>query len=193
MAKQTKNKNEKMNPFLWFLIVIIIPILFALILAYIVFSMAGVNVTNWMKDKASTVPVVSSLITTDEEKNSEQRNEKFKTALDNKDAEIESLTQEIMDLEGTIEKLERDLLKSEKRNTDNAENETEPEDEVITVKKMSGSFKDMDPEQAALIIQRLDKDIAVSILKSMSNKVRGSILEVMDPEQAAELTEEIID
>ena len=192
MAKQTKNKNKKMNPFLWFLIAIIIPILFALILAYIIFSMAGVNVSSWVKDKASTIPVVSSMIITDEEKSLEHRNEKLVTALDNKDAEIETLTQEIINLEGTIEKLERDLLKLEKRNPDSEENEAEPENEV-TVKQMSGSFKDMDPEQAALIIQRLDKEIAVSILKSMSNKVRGSVLETMDPEQAAELTEQIID
>src|SRR5699024_2818706 len=192
MAKQTKNKNKKMNPLLWFLIAIIIPILFALILAYIIFSMAGVNVSSWVKDKASTIPVVSSMIITDEEKSLEHRNEKLVTALDNKDAEIETLTQEIINLEGTIEKLERDLLKLEKRNQDSEENEAEQENEV-NVKQMSGSFKDMDPEQAALIIQRLDKEIAVSILKSMSNKVRGSVLETMDPEQAAELTEQIID
>src|SRR5699024_5850523 len=128
----------------------------------------------------------------DLEKSLEHRNEKLVTALDNKDAEIETLTQEIINLEGTIEKLERDLLKLEKRNPDSEENEAEPENEV-TVKQMSGSFKDMDPEQAALIIQGLDKEIAVSILKSMSNKVRGSVLETMDPEQAAELTEQIID
>src|SRR5699024_11702267 len=67
--------SDLMNPFLWFLIAIIIPILFALILAYIIFSMAGVNVSSWVKDKASTIPVVSSMIITDEEKSLEHRSE----------------------------------------------------------------------------------------------------------------------
>src|SRR5699024_6530208 len=142
MAKQTKNKNKKISAFLWFLIAIIIPILFALILAYIIFSMAGVNVSSWVKDKASTIPVVSSMIITDEEKSLEHRNEKLVTALDNKDAEIETLTQEIINLEGTIEKLERELLKLEKRNKKSEEKEEEQEKKITYEKKIEKLERD---------------------------------------------------
>lgn len=188
MPKQEKNK--KLNPFLWFLIAIIIPGIFAIILAYIIFTMAGVNVGDWLKDKGSTVPVVSSFIKSEEQEGLKQMNEKLELALEDKEEEIELLTMDVEQLQGTIDQLEKDLLKIEKRNEYDAmaENE-EKENESVTVKQMAGSFKDMKPEQAALIIERLNNETALAILNAVSNKIRGEILEAMKPEQAAELTE----
>lgn len=190
-----KDKSNKMNPLLWFLVAVVIPILFALILAYIIFSIAGVNVSGWIKDKTADMPIVSSMMLSEEEQDLKRRNEKLETSVEDKDKEIEQLNHNIDDLEGTIDGLEKDVLKLEKNSTDNEEEddgESEEDDVSMTTKQMAGSFKDMEPEQAALIIQRLDQDTAVSILTAMSNKVRGHVLEAMDAEQAADLTKELI-
>src|SRR5690625_7366688 len=77
MKNKINNKTNRVNPLTWFLIAIVIPVVFAIILAYIIFSMAGVDAAAWVKDKVSTVPVVSSLVTTEEEKNYQEKNEKL--------------------------------------------------------------------------------------------------------------------
>lgn len=189
-----KDKKNKMNPLLWFLVAIVIPIFFALILAYVIFSIAGVNVSGWIKDKTADMPVVSSMLLSEEEQDLKRRNEKLKTSVEDKDKEIEQLNQSIEDLEETIDGLEKEMLKLEKNSTNSEEDddEVEEDDEGMTTKQIAGSFKDMEPEQAALIIQRLDQETAVSILTAMSNKVRGHVLEAMDAEQAANLTKELV-
>lgn len=194
MADYTKTKKNKINPFLWFLIAIVIPVVFAVILAYIIFSMAGVDATKWVKDKMSAVPVVSSFVTTEEEKDLEKQNEKLKISIKEKETEIEQLIEDVGNLEGVIDQLEKEVLKLEKKNTDNnGLDDDEEQNDDMSLRQMSQTFKDMDPEQAALIIQRLKNESAVPILNTLSNKVRGKIFEEMEPDQAAELTQLLID
>ncbi|WP_042223768.1 MotE family protein [Oceanobacillus manasiensis] len=197
MEKELKEEKKKTNPFLWFLFAIVIPLLIALVIAAIAFSMAGVNVMDWIKEKGSGVPVVSSLITEPEKESGEEALEQTAEQLTAKDEEIEQLNQQVQDMKAIIDRLEEEAIILENRNKQNeatAEMDKEEEETAnSTIQTIASSFKDMDGEQAALIIQDLDNQTAISILKEVSNKVRGAILAEMEPAKAADLTKRFID
>src|SRR5699024_11679853 len=76
--------------------------------------MAVVDAAASIKDKIFTVPLVSSLITTEKEKNYQEKNEKLQLAIDEKDNEVEQLTADVESLENVIEQLEKEVLKLKK-------------------------------------------------------------------------------
>ncbi|CDO02232.1 hypothetical protein BN988_00689 [Oceanobacillus picturae] len=196
MEKDLKIEKKKMNPFLWFLFAIVIPLLIAVVIAVIAFSMAGVNVMEWVKEKGSNIPVVSSLIESPEGESVEQTPDHASEQLAAKNEQIEQLNQQVQDMETTIDRLEEEAVILENRNKQNeatAEVEADSESENSSISTIASSFKDMDSEQAALIMQDLDNQTAVSILEEVSNKVRGAILAEMEPAKAAELTKIFID
>lgn len=194
MVKQTKEEKKKINPIVGVLFAIVIPIILAVTLAIIIFA-AGVDVVDWAKEKGSTIPVISSFITTPQEENIQRGEEQVQAEMERKDTEIEELNQNVIDLESTIEQMEQEIVKLENNNGDsNQANELEvTEGERDTVKTVSNSFKDMDKEQAALIMADLEEETAISILQEVSSEVRGEILEEMETEAAASLTQLLID
>ena len=190
MAKQKLlDEKEKMNPFLWFLFAIVIPAIIAITLTIIVFAVAGVDVVGWAKKTGNNIPVLSSIITTDDEAREIEKEENVQERIETKDSEIEQLNQEKLNLEGTIEKLEQKITKLE-RDLDVVNQE--PEDTTKTVKQISSSFTKMKSEQAALILEQLDTNAAFLILSEMSNEDRGLVMENMDPEKAADITKRFI-
>ncbi|HLQ98145.1 MAG TPA: hypothetical protein VK135_05590, partial [Candidatus Dormibacteraeota bacterium] len=68
MAKDLSNKQKKTNPILWFLFAIVIPVIIALILTFIILMATGTDISGWAKNTGSKIPVISSFITTEEEK-----------------------------------------------------------------------------------------------------------------------------
>jgi flagellar protein FlbB len=190
MAKQKLiDEKVKMNPFLWFLFAIVIPVIIAITLTIIVFAVAGVDVVGWAKNTGNNIPVLSSIITTDDEARELEKEKNVQARIETKDTEIEQLNQEKLSLEGTIEELEQKITKLE-RDLDVANQQ--PEDTNKTVKQISSSFTKMKSEQAALILEQLDTDTAFTILSEMSNEDRGLVMENMDPEKAANIAQRFI-
>lgn len=193
MENEIRNKKKKTNPILWFLFAIVIPIIIALILTLIILAFSGVDVAGWAKNTGSKIPVISSFITTEEEKEYQQEIEKAEAKIVNQQAEIETLTAEIANLEFQVEQLEQDIVKVENRGLNEGieatENESEADEQASQLKKLSASFKEMDKKQAALIFQDLDKELAISVLQELPNDIRGGILEAMDSKQAVKLVE----
>jgi flagellar protein FlbB len=185
------DEKEKMNPFLWFLFAVIIPVIIAITLTVIVLGVAGVNVMDWAKNTGNNIPIISSMITTDEEARELEKEQNIQSRLDAKDAEVEQLSQEKLNLEGTIERLEQQIAKLE-RDLDVAKQVPVEESSNKTVKQISSSFTKMKNEQAALILQQLDTDAAFMILSEMSNEERGLVMGKMDPEKAAEIAKRFI-
>lgn len=190
-------QNKKTNPILWFLFAIVIPMVVMLVLIYTVLLLTGVDVNGWLKSAGKKVPVISSMITTEEEKSYEELEEKFNELKTEHDTTKNSYVTEIESYKSTIEQLRDEIEELEaqlqfvKENNEDDPSLTASEEEMI--KKMSASFKTMKPKQAALIFADLDKNIAVELLNTVSNDVRGKILEAMEPKLAAELTELLID
>lgn len=188
MAKVKEENKKKTNPILWTLFAIVIPLMIVSVIAVFVLSLVGVDVTGWMKEKGSNIPVVSSLVTTDEEKDLKRQLEQANETIESQAEEIEALNQEIEHLEGIIEDLELDMERIENRNESE---ESLLEDSDLTdeeeIKRVASSFRKMDPEDAAQIIQNLDQTNAIAILSNLSGDVRGDILAEMEPRQAAEI------
>lgn len=185
-----KNTKKKMNPILWFLFAIVIPLVVAGTLTVVILTFTGVDVLGWAKDKGSNIPVVSSFIKTDEEVEAEEQQEKLESTITKQKEEITSLEESVNNLESAIDQFELDIIKLENKESSevNASEENEEKVEAVdTVKTLSASFKKMNKKQAALIFQDLDKTIAVSLMQELPNDVRGGILEAMDPKQAADL------
>ncbi|MFC4557118.1 MotE family protein [Virgibacillus kekensis] len=191
MAKDKTKQKEKLNPLLWFFFAIVIPLAVAVTLTVIIFSAAGVDAIGWMKNTANNVPVLAKVVKTDQEKDQQRTEEKLKDAIASKDEKISSLTQEVSNLESTIDDLEQEIIKLE--NSNKKKNETEiqndEQNERKPVETISSSFKDMDSEQAAQILENMKAELAVSILKNLKDDVRGSIFEAMDAQKAADLTQ----
>ncbi|MGM0940111.1 MAG: MotE family protein [Bacillota bacterium] len=195
MAKKNNTDKRKMNPVLWFLFAIVIPIIITIALATVVLSIAGIDVTGWLKDKGNNIPVVSSFVETDKEKQLKREDESVKAMMSDKDAEIEQLKVDLTDKEATVEQLEQEIMKLENNQANENEEQSDDEQvkkEVTTVKTIANSFKDMDPDQAANILQELEQETALAIMKELSNDTRGSILESMNAETAAKLTQQFI-
>lgn len=192
MENMEKKSGTKPNPILWFVFILVIPTIVATTLAIIILGVAGIDVVSWAKDKASQVPVVSTWIEEDEEKKLEEQNEKAEAKIVKQNEEISQLKQEITDLEGTIDQLNQEILKLESKSESTTINDESEKEDVDSIKKMSASFKEMKSKQAALIMEDLQDDIAIDILKELSNDTRGSILEAMDPSKAAHLTTLIV-
>lgn len=188
MAKVKEENKKKTNPILWTLFAIVIPLMIVSVIAVFVLSLVGVDVTGWMKEKGSNIPVVSSLVTTDEEKDLKRQLEQANETIESQAEEIEALNQEIEHLEGIIEDLELEMERIENRNESE---ESLLEDSDLTdeeeIKRVASSFRKMDPEDAAQIIQNLDQTNAIAILSNLSGDVRGDILAEMEPRQAAEI------
>ncbi|MGM8211752.1 MotE family protein [Virgibacillus sp. W0430] len=191
MAKLTEKKSKKTNPFIGFLFVVVIPLIVAIVLTIIIMVVAGVDVERWIKKTGSQIPVVSSVVKTDEEKEHEQQQIKAKDIIEKQKSDIKQLTAEISSLQATNDELKQKIVKLEKANEEERNNQTEAE-QSNTVKKASTSFRKMDKEKAARIFQNLDKSSAVSILIELPNDVRGEILGEMEPTLAAELTERLL-
>lgn len=204
MAKKNKENKNKMNPILWFFVAIVMPIVVALTITVIILMIAGVDITGWVKNK--NIPIVSSLVSdSDSDIAMNDSNKNMDKKLEAKEEEIESLKNNIADLEGTNDDLELKIVKLENQAKSNQnassepnepskkdENSEEPNEPKESVKKMANTFRKMDAKQAALIIEDLDKDMALDLLKGLSNDARGNILQEMEPKTAAKFAEKFM-
>ena len=187
-----KEKKQRRHPILLFVFAVVIPLIIVIALTIAVLSFAGVDAIGWMKDKGGTMPVVSSLITSIEEEESEKKLARANETIAMQKEELDDLTREITSLEDIIDQQEIDIKRLENRTIDEEENEENEGENNDEVKQASSSFRKMEPENAAQIIQNLDKNTAVSILSNLSGDVRGKILAEMESKNAAELTEEML-
>lgn len=186
-------QSKETNPILWFLFAVVIPMVIALILTAIVLSAAGVNVSGWVQKATQNIPVLSTFIQTDEEKDAQDMIRKLESKIDEKDQEIlelERLNEEmefmIDHLEDELEQLEKSLVEVEELADEQEQGEHQSKE---TFQEFSVSFAEMDKRKAALIISELDDDISIAILNELSSEERGDILGAMESEKAAHLTE----
>lgn len=115
----------------------------------------------------------------------EQANE----TIQNQAEEIDVLNQEIQHLENMLDDLELEIEKLENKNkSEEALLEGSDLSNEEELKQVAASFRKMDPESAAQIIQNLDQSNAIAILSSLSGDVRGNILAEMEPGKAAQIT-----
>ncbi len=192
MAKMEQKEKKKMNPLLWTLFAIIIPLIIVIVIISIILGIAGFNIIDWTKEKGSEIPIVSHFISTEEERDAAQEIERITTALKNRDEEIEQLNLQIDDLEANITDLEQEILRKEQiidssEQVNAVQEATEPESDD-RMKQIAKTYQEMKSAKAAAILELMEQDEVIIILQELPNDVRGNILQAMDAEFAAAIT-----
>lgn len=184
MAKSEQAKQEGGKRVQWFFFVIVIPIVFAITLTLIIFTLLGINVFEQAEKYANQVPGLSQMVTTDDEKNQVDETSQLEATIANNNAQIEQLEQEVSSKDATIEDLNLQIENLEEELNATKENNEKTSEKVSD---LATSFQGMDADQAAPIISNMSEALAVQVLQQISSEERGEILGSMDPEVAANL------
>ncbi len=196
LSKQSSNlqtKEKKTNPIIWIIFGVLVPMIVAAVIAVVIMSIAGVNVGEWVKQTSSNLPIISSLIKTDEDKSIEELEEKLAQMIEKKDREIAELEATIDEQVYQIDQLSEEVLVAEQQllaheHNEEVEHEQEKQPQN-TIKEMAASYQKMNHNQAAKIIEEMDRTLALALLNELPNDVRGKIIEKMDGENAVIITE----
>ena len=134
LLNEQKQESKKYNKIQWFFVVIVIPSIFALIVAAIVASFAGVDVWGKAKELSDKIPFVA----TDKEKVAQQKVEEMEKRVTELNTEIQFRDDTIAELETemdgkeqeiqnlTLEKEQLEMQMDELRNAEDNVNESQP-------------------------------------------------------------------
>lgn len=183
------NEEKKSNKFQWFVFTGLIPILFAVVVALIIFSFAGINVFDKAKEFGGKVPILSDFLSKEEAKtekewetniiqlegeikDKEAKIEKLQTELDGKDKEVERANLEVQQLQLQIEELNA-IQEGNKR----------------AFKDIIKTYETMSAKKVAPIISQMNDEEAIKILTNVNANTLAAIMENLSPENAAKYTE----
>lgn len=192
----SKQKEGKKNLFTWIVFAVLLPLLITVVIAIFILNLAGVDVGGWSKDKLANVPGIASIIKTDDYKELETKLTDAEERNASQQETISDLENEVASLEDIVEDLEVDLKKANKRQeNEQKDGEEAPEDDDADaeVKKAAASFRKMDAEKAAGIVEKLDEATAIQVLTVLPGEVKGNILAEMDAKAAADLMEAMLE
>ena len=198
MASNVHNEKKKINPILWLLFAVILPLLIVIVIIIVILNFAGFSVIDWTKEKGSELPVISNFITSPEEDALDEEVSRLTEELETKTIEVEQLEGQIADLEMTIDQMEQDTVQEEAisapRETEGEETEDEAIEEIDqSLRDVAKTFEEMKAASAADILGNMEEEQIVLILKELPNDARGDILQAMEAEFAATLAAEMLD
>ncbi len=190
MDKTDEGREEsKSNPIQWFLLVVLIPVLFAVTVALIVSTVAGVNVFEAAKEFGEKVPVFSNIFSKDSEDDIDQL-EKDRIELEgqikNREAKIDQLQSK---LENQDKEMERAQLEKERLLQEIDELSAIQEDSKRAFKDIVRTYETLSAKKAAPIISQMNEVEALRILTTIKPEALASLLEEMEPAKAAQFTE----
>ena len=187
-------EKSKISKFQWFL-VIFISLIFAVTVALIVFTVAGVNVVEKAKVMSEKIPFIESDHKNEEKGNPAKENEKVSMKLEKLETEIENKKKEIDKLEGIIDKRDKAILKAgaEKQQLQTEMNQLKDSQHGSkqAFKNIIRTYETMAPKKSAPIITEMNDDDAVEILSSMKAATLAKVLEQMTTADAARLTKKL--
>ncbi|WP_066193877.1 MULTISPECIES: MotE family protein [Gracilibacillus] len=185
MAKNSsKQKEKKAGMFQW-LMVIVVPLIFAAIITVIILSVMGVDVMKHTKETLNKVPFLSEYVTTDDEAYYQHQLTNRDQSIEQLQARVEELEVELETSQGTVTDLEEELAEASVESVELGNSEETPEEEDDNLEELSESFLAMKPEEAAPIIENLADEVAIPLLTLMDAEARGEIMAVMESEVAA--------
>lgn len=178
---------KKYSKIQWFFVVILIPTIFALMVAVLVASVAGINVVDKAKEFSEKLPFMP----TDEEVRQEKKINEMETKLTELQAEVKDREEAIKELENEIEGKDKQLetLKLEKEQLQIQINElTNTKEGQQSFKDIVSTFEKMSAKNAAPIITQMNEEESIKILSSLKPDILSAILEKMEPDVAAKFT-----
>ena len=192
MSKQNKKKSE--GKLQVFFMVVLIPAVFAIILAAVVLYYLGFNIGDQMRNIAGVLPFIESeevmegeeeLTTEEYIAQLERENQTLTRDTEDLQRQVESQEEEILQLEEELLLLQSgEALEDGEMEGDTVEASADLNDIVRTLQEMTAS-------RAADIMEELPQDQAVTYLQLMNNRARADILSRMEAETAAVLISQL--
>lgn len=187
-------EEDKIGKFQWFL-VIFIPLVFAITVALIVFTVAGVNVMDKAKEITAKIPL-TDLLQKDEEKASppqeigkdSKRLAKLETEIKDKEKEIEKLESIIDTRDKAFQKAEAEKQQLQVELNQLKESQ---DGSKQALKDIIRTYETMAPKKSAPIISEMNDEDALKILASMKADTLAKVLEQMATSDAARLTKKL--
>ncbi|MCP8616520.1 MotE family protein [Salirhabdus salicampi] len=174
--------KEKPNKLQSFIFVIFIPTVFAITLMLVVLSVIGVDITSHAKAFGKNVPFLSAFILDEDAEELEAKHRELEQTIKDKDQYIQQLEFENGQQKKDLESLQQEVEMLSQKLDETEHTEQKREEKIKTV---TTSFKDMEPEEAANILEKMKEQDILLIMTDLSAKQRGEILAAMDSEKAA--------
>jgi len=190
MAQKVEEKNsQEENKFHWFLMVVAIPSLFAVVIALVALSILGINIFETAKDIGGKVPFISQYVSEENQpsteefekniisleaeiKDREAKMEQLQSKIDSKDTQLKRMELEKAQLQAQIEELTA-IQEENKR----------------AFREIVKTYETMSAKSAAPIISNMDTSEAVKILTNIKPESLAAIMEKLPAEEAAKYTE----
>lgn len=193
MAKRQDNQNKKISLIQW-LFLIIIPLILAISIAFIILSILDLNPGAKVKELANQIPVINQIVTTEEEAAIERKENQLEnqiTALKSDksglEADLSAQEVELHQLNQEIERLSHLLEQSLNDNESQVELESQDGLKIVI-----DTYQKMSAKSAAQILTNMKNADAIRILAELDEELRAAILSALDPESAANFTEQLL-
>lgn len=193
MAKRQDNQNKKISLIQW-LFLIIIPLILAISIAFIILSILDLNPGAKVKELANQIPVINQIVTTEEEAAIERKENQLQnqiTALKSDksglEADLSAQEVELNQLNQEIERLSHLLEQSLNDNESQVELESQDGLKIVI-----DTYQKMSAKSAAQILTNMKNADAIRILAELDEELRAAILSALDPESAANFTEQLL-
>ena len=191
MSKQKPKKTE--GKLQVFFMVVLIPAVFAIILAAVVLYYLGFNVGDQVRNAAAALPFVESeeAIEGEEELSTEEYIAQLERENQTLTRDKEDLERQTESQEEQIEELEEELLLMQSDGVPEDGEEDNSETASADLNDIVRTLQEMTASRAADIMEELPEDQAVTYLQLMNNRARADILSRMEAETAAVLISQI--
>jgi flagellar motility protein MotE (MotC chaperone) len=178
-------QNEKSSKFVWFLLVIAVPAVFAVTVFGIVLSFMGVNVIEEAKNAGKKMPIVKNAFNEEEPAIAENQNseQQWKAKFDEQEDYIKILSADLQKKEKEVTTLKSDIALLEKQVEDTEA--TVKADENEQLKKL---YEAMSAKDAAAVMTEMNNNEVLGILTLLQAETQAAILAKLDAKRAAELT-----
>lgn len=183
-----EQETPKTSRFQWFIFAFLIPILFVITVALLVFTLSGNNIFETARVYSQKVPFLASVF-----------DDKKSHSLEVMEEELIGLQAEVKDREARISQLESQLdskdLELERAGLEKQRLEEEINELTAIKEENKRAFKDIvktyeniSAKKAAPILTEMKDEEAVKILSNVNSDTLAAIMEKMNPEDAARYT-----
>lgn len=182
-----ETEEREYSKFQWFIMVIFIPTVFAVILFVVVMHFIGINVVEQTQQVATNLPFVSQFVTTEEDLAEEEEQlkiDELMEAISLKERDVQNLENQLAMYDKEIDLLEAkiDDLNQQLEEKNNSEQGIRVEYEEI-----ARLYESMSAKNSANIISELPTQQAAEQLMYVRTSTRADILARLSPEKAAEI------
>ncbi|ABY92974.1 MAG: MgtE intracellular region [Caldanaerobacter subterraneus] len=180
---QNQDIQTKRNSKIWLIILIIFLILVGGIVSAVYFNLFGSQ--TFLKKQLANVPVLGSLISPVPVEDKNTQINKLTDELKAKDEKIAEYETQLKEKEDQINSLKAELEKVQKE-SDSLKQQLE--NKQTNLKDIASYYQNMDPQNAAQILNNMSDEDIIKILRYMDKDSASKILESLKAEKAAKIT-----